>query len=147
MNMKLVFIRWLAGIIDYFIIVFGVTFLNIGIMSILGNGVEDISRFNADDRNLIAIMMFSTYILGYIIYFSVLDSYRYGGSIGKRILRIKVVDKEYSMINIKKCFLRSILKIFISFPLHGYLWCMFNKMQKAPHDYIMKTLVVWREKL
>ncbi len=68
----------------------------------------------------------------------------YGGTIGKLILGLRVVDQNYQKISWGRAILREIIGKFISglvFSL-GYLWVIFDSKKQAWHDKIAGTYVV-----
>ena len=69
---------------------------------------------------------------------------RTGSTIGKKILRLKVVDKNYNNIGLKQTLIRETVGKLISFlPLGiGSVWILNDKNRQALQDKLAKTYVV-----
>lgn len=66
-----------------------------------------------------------------------------GATIGKRILRLKVLDKNYCKVSLPRILLRETIAKFLSHILElGYLWILIDKKKQAWHDKITGTCVV-----
>lgn len=77
------------------------------------------------------------------LYYSLLESSKLQGTLGKYILKIKVVDYNYNKINFNKATLRYISTLLSSMLLFiGYLMIIFTKKKQTLHDIISKTLVI-----
>jgi len=79
----------------------------------------------------------------FIFYFSYLNSI-FGQTLGKKILKIKVVDKNLKTPSLFSSFIREISKFFISPILLnlGFLWMIIDKDKQTWHDKIAKTYVI-----
>ncbi len=69
---------------------------------------------------------------------------RTGSTIGKKLLKLKVVDTEYLDVSLKKVLMREVLGKLISsasFGL-GFVWVLKDKQKQALHDKVGKTYVV-----
>ncbi|MFT7161775.1 MAG: putative RDD family membrane protein YckC [Bacteroidia bacterium] len=77
------------------------------------------------------------------LYFSVLESSEWQGTIGKKYNKIKVVDAEGKRISFLLAFLRTLLK-FISLLLliFAILIIYLRRDRKSFHDIILKTSVI-----
>jgi uncharacterized RDD family membrane protein YckC len=65
------------------------------------------------------------------------------GTIGKRVLKISVVDKNGDRISFNRSIGRNTSKILSIIPFFlGLLWVAFTKEKKGWHDMIAKTYVV-----
>ncbi len=70
--------------------------------------------------------------------------WKYGATLGKKWLGIKVVNTQYESVSFGQAFLRETIGKFLSsivFSL-GYLWALWDKDKQAWHDKIAKTYVV-----
>lgn len=82
-------------------------------------------------------------ILLYIAYFTLMESSKKQGTVGKIIMKIKVVNEKFERLTLVNALGRSVSRIIsgIIFGI-GYLMVLFNKDKKALHDMIAKTYVV-----
>ena len=75
-------------------------------------------------------------------YFALMESSHWQGTIGKRVMKIKVTDIEGNRISFGRATGRYFLKMVSSFEfMLGYL-ISFSDQRQTWHDYIAKTLVV-----
>jgi len=146
--------RFLAFIIDY-IIVGCLNFIVVApIMTILGLGVasqvQDGGQITEEQAvGMVAGMMagiFSAMIAVWIIsllYFSLMESSKTQGSLGKMAMGIKVTDLEGNRISFGKAFLRAIGKVLSGMIMYiGYIMAAFTEKKQGLHDMIASTLVV-----
>lgn len=78
----------------------------------------------------------------FIIY-STLFIWRSGSTIGKKILKLKVVNGDYQPVSFWQALLRESLGKIVSGILNlGYLWVIIDKKRQGWHDKIAKTYVV-----
>ena len=64
-------------------------------------------------------------------------------TVGKKILRIKVVDENYNVLTFRKALIRELSKIFSELIYYiGFLWVLIDKKKQAWHDKIAKTFSV-----
>nr|WP_121274110.1 RDD family protein [Pedobacter schmidteae] len=81
--------------------------------------------------------------LAKLIYGSLAEASAKQGTIGKRLLNIRVTDIDGCRITRSKAFGRNLAKIFSVMTLFiGYLYSFLNKKQQCLHDLIANTLVV-----
>lgn len=84
----------------------------------------------------------SIFGLLFIIY-STLFIWRTGATLGKKWLKLKVVDQEYKPVGFWRALLRESLGKIISSVFNlGYLWVLIDKRKQSWHDKIARTLVV-----
>lgn len=76
------------------------------------------------------------------LYFLIMESSKYQGTLGKIILGIKVTDIDGNKINIGKASARHFSKIISSVLLIGFFAAAFTKKKQAFHDSISGCLVV-----
>jgi uncharacterized RDD family membrane protein YckC len=82
-------------------------------------------------------------IVSYWLYFAFMESSNKQGSLGKIILKIKVVNEEGNAISFGKATIRHIGKILSGLALLiGFIMVFFTKKQQCLHDIIAKTLVI-----
>ena len=78
-----------------------------------------------------------------ILYFSLMESSKFQGTLGKMALGIKVTDMNGGKLDFTKAFLRNLCKLISNFTLLiGYLMAGFTEKKQALHDMIAGTLVV-----
>ena len=89
-------------------------------------------------------ILFSLFIDGF--YFTYFHG-TVGQTIGKKLFKIKVVDKDtYQNIGILRSFLRWIGYFVSSLFLYlGFFWVILDKNNQAWHDKIVKTFVIFEE--
>ncbi len=87
-------------------------------------------------------LMFLAWIPG-LIYYTITESSSAQASIGKRIMKIKVVDAQGERVSFGRALGRNLAGFFSSFILGiGYLMAAFTEKRQALHDSIASTLVV-----
>lgn len=90
------------------------------------------------DRNWL-IQLYYPLVFGYNVYFI----WKYGATLGKKWLKIKVVNKEGKNPTFIQAFLRETIGKFLSgLFLLGYLWAIWDKDRQTWHDKIASTYVV-----
>ncbi|KLT65990.1 RDD family protein [Pedobacter sp. BMA] len=126
--------RLLASVIDHFLI-FGIYIVIVLTSFIFIEGKEQ--------RMLAITAPFPMIFIVKIIYSIFAESSLRQGTLGKRILSIKVTDLEGSRISFGKSLARNICRMFSVLPLFfGYLYCFLNKKNQCWHDIAAETLVV-----
>jgi uncharacterized RDD family membrane protein YckC len=79
----------------------------------------------------------------FILYFSLMESSRYQGTLGKIALGIKVVDHNNQRLEFPRALLRNLSKILSGFLLGlGYIMIIFDDRKQGLHDKIADTFVV-----
>lgn len=126
--------RLMAWVIDYFLIVLVYAI----ILSIVVLVVED----KAVRISLVTAFFFLVPFTKFI-YCSIAEASKTQGSIGKKLMDIKVANEFGQRLSFSAALLRNVCKIISNgtFGL-GYLYCLFNKKQQCLHDVIVGTLVV-----
>lgn len=126
--------RLLAMAIDYFFITLGyVIFLLLLFIVIEGK----------EQRISTALLLLPVIPLAKLVYNTVADASVHQGSIGKRLLDIKVTDMQGSRISTGVSVSRNLAKLISALPLFfGYLYCFLNRKQQCWHDIIANTLVI-----
>jgi len=76
-------------------------------------------------------------------YFTFL-TWRYGQTLGKKALNLKVVTTEYGSLTFGKAFLREVIGKFVStvILLIGFLWVAWDEKKQAVHDKLAGTYVI-----
>jgi uncharacterized RDD family membrane protein YckC len=79
-------------------------------------------------------------VLAYYIYFT----YKYGATLGKKVMKIKIVREDGQPMTILTVILREVVGKFVSSVLLclGYFWVMWDKKKQGWHDKIAKTIVI-----
>jgi uncharacterized RDD family membrane protein YckC len=78
-----------------------------------------------------------------LLYYSIMESSKYQGSVGKIALGIKVVDLNGNRVSFGTAFIRSIGKILSGAIMYiGFLMAAFTEKKQGLHDMIASTLVV-----
>ena len=77
------------------------------------------------------------------LYNVIADSSKTQGTIGKKLMDIKVTDEHGARLTTGTALIRNLAKIISNIPLGlGYLYCLLNKKQQCLHDIIAGTLVI-----
>jgi uncharacterized RDD family membrane protein YckC len=81
-------------------------------------------------------------ILGWL-YYALMESSKYQGTIGKMFLKIKVIDLDGNRVDFLKASIRHFSKFLSGIILGiGFLMVLWTDRKQALHDIIAKTLVV-----
>lgn len=101
--------------------------------------IFSLSLFNTN----VAIDDVETIMGFFLVTYNTLFIWRTGTTIGKRLLKLKVVDTEYKPVGFWRALLReSIGKILSSVFNLGYFWMIIDKRKQAWHDKVAGTFVV-----
>lgn len=126
--------RLLASVIDYFMLTMVYILLMIVCFLFLEDRTQRIT-LGIVGLPLIPVLKF--------LYGSFAESSIKQGTVGKRLLNIKVTDLQGSRITLSTAFGRNAAKVISTLPLYfGYLYSFLNKKQQCWHDVIADTLVV-----
>lgn len=126
--------RLLASAIDYFLLL--CSYVVLALLSFIV--VEDKTQ-----RIMLTLSGLPLVPLAKYIYGSFTEASEKQGTIGKRLLRIKVTDMDGNRITLRNSFGRNTAKLFSVLTLCiGYLYSFLNKKQQCLHDLIANTLVV-----
>lgn len=127
--------RLLASFLDWFI-VFGVFVIVIFVVVIVF--MHDKESRMATSFGLLACVPFAN-----IVYHIVMESSIHQATLGKQMLKIKVVDLRGDRITTGKAIARNLGKLLSAMTLFiGYLLAFFNKQQQCLHDMLAGTLVI-----
>lgn len=120
--------RFFALIIDQILIL-----MVVAILLVIANTFG--ANISIDNYDSISGLLFIVY--------SILFVWRTGSTIGKKLLKLKVVNQEYKPVGFWRALLRESLGKTISSLFNlGYFWVLIDKRKQAWHDKIAKTLVV-----
>jgi uncharacterized RDD family membrane protein YckC len=126
--------RLMAWAIDYFLIV--VVYAIILAIAVLF--IED-----QEARIALVVAFFMLVPFTKFVYCSIADASKIQGSIGKKLMDIKVTNDFGQRLGLGTALLRNICKIVSNATLgFGYIYCFLNKKQQCLHDVIVGTLVV-----
>ena len=79
----------------------------------------------------------------YIVYCAFTECSAMQGTFGKRLLGLRVTDKDGRRLTIGRSFGRNLAKIVCYIPLGlGFIWAIWSDRKRGWHDMIAKTLVV-----
>ena len=126
--------RLLASVIDYFFLVCAYA-----VLILLGFiVVEDKAQRIMLSFSGIPLIPLAKYIYG-----SLAEASEKQGTIGKRLLRIKVTDMDGNRVTSANSFGRNAAKFFsVGTFFIGYLYSFLNKKQQCLHDVMANTLVI-----
>jgi uncharacterized RDD family membrane protein YckC len=142
--------RWLAIVIDGFIVALSTVLLLLagGAMApleaamISGNEAaiaDAFSQFQSDTL-VVNLLVSGLYNIALMVYFN-------GQTLGKMMLRLRVVKKRGGRITILDALLRNVFGYTVSqIFLLGYLWALFDREKQAWHDKMAGTVVVLEER-
>lgn len=98
----------------------------------------------ADPPGILSFLFYPIMLIILVLYWIVLQ-HKIGQTLGKKIMKIKVVDSEGSNASIKDLAMREILGKFVSgiIPLYiGHIMVIFTARKQALHDKIAGTYVI-----
>lgn len=79
----------------------------------------------------------------YVIYSGVMEATSWSGTLGKRLLGIRVLSEKGERLSLVKAMQRNIFKLLSAAILClGFLWVLFSKKNQGWHDSLAHTLVV-----
>lgn len=145
------FKRLLAVLIDIVVII---PFIVIGINAVdkifnlpvtpeFNNGFTiKIDKWAKEHIWLLIILYSLTKLIIVYFYFTLLETSMWQGTIGKKLLKIKVTDMNGKRINFKRATIRFFSKILSAQLLIGYIMILFTDKKQGLHDLIAKTLVL-----
>lgn len=109
-----------------------------------GNSVIDLGHEFEKAISVKAMVRYLSFFM-WIIYCSIMEASLYEGTFGKKIIGIKVTDKDGNPLTIGQSIIRNLTKVisYIALAL-GFIWVLFDKERRSWHDIIAKTYVVLR---
>lgn len=134
--------RLSAGLIDIFsiILIFTISFCTE--INLFYSTYPGFYFGNDDYFELVTNTMVFTFIAAFFFYCFGTETSKWQGSLGKKILKLKVVSVDDNNITWKQAFLRTIFKFFAMFIYITYLSVLFTKTNTTFYDYILGTKVV-----
>ena len=137
-------IRFLAQIFDAFPILFFYFFAGNMIAASVGGKTPD--GFQLEGGPALALMLMT--MIFSILYFTLLEAWWNGQSLGKKLLRIKVVNEDGSSINLSTSFLRNALRVVDAFfgYLVGAIFIWRSPKKQRLGDRLAGTIVVKKVK-
>ena len=82
-------------------------------------------------------------LISWFVYSAILEASFLQGTLGKRMLGIKVINFSGEKITFLQSFQRSFTKFFSLIPLGlGFLWALFTRKHLTWHDLAAKTVVI-----
>lgn len=84
-------------------------------------------------------------MVGTIAYYIGMECSKYQGTVGKKLLGLKVVDEEGKQITLGKSTIRYFSKILSSILYIGYIMIGITEKKQGLHDMIARTYVVRRD--
>ena len=126
--------RLLASVIDFFFIFLAYLGVMLICFLFVTEKMERVMLFAAFSPSII--------LLKYV-YGSLAEASKTQGTIGKKLLNIKVTDLNGNRISLGRSFLRNCAKVLSVIPVFfGYLYSFLNKKQQCWHDIAANTLVI-----
>jgi uncharacterized RDD family membrane protein YckC len=81
--------------------------------------------------------------LAFLMYFALMESSSKQGTLGKMLMKIKVINAEGERLGKKDAFIRNIARYLSGIILGlGYIMIMFTKEKQSLHDKLAKTYVI-----
>lgn len=126
--------RLMASAIDYFMLTFGYVLIVFVAYLFVENKIFRIGT----------LLLFVPIIpVAKFFYSSIAEASAKQGTIGKRLMDIRVTDLMGNRISLGTSLARNLYKIFSVLPAFiGYLYCFLNKKQQCLHDAMANTLVI-----
>lgn len=141
--------RLLAYTIDLLpitLIVFIMSYFFFGFNEILqmrlsgGNDIDIRREFLAARNNIRDLSL-----IIWIVYSLIADASSLQGTLGKKIMKIKVVSEDGARITIRRSMARNLFKLISAIPIYlGFIWILFNKKRRGWHDMVAKTYIIER---
>jgi uncharacterized RDD family membrane protein YckC len=131
--------RFLAWSIDVFTISM--------VFSILQTLLAFIGFFSLDLAYAMMILTFFVIRFGYGIFF---EWYWQGQTLGKKLLRLRVMDEHGLRLQFSQIVIRNLLRVVDILPviyLTGGLVCLFSKRAQRLGDFAANTIVVWNPRI
>jgi uncharacterized RDD family membrane protein YckC len=131
--------RFLAWLIDVFTISL--------VLSILQTFLAFIGFFSLDLAYAIMILTVFVVRFGYGIFF---EWYWQGQTLGKKLLRLRVMDEHGLRLQFSQIVIRNLLRVVDILPflyMAGGLVCLFSKRAQRLGDFAANTIVVWNPRI
>lgn len=79
-----------------------------------------------------------------VVYGMLLEASPMRGTVGKRMLRMQVVDANGNRLKWWQAMLRNVVKLLSTIPIIGLVWVAFDRKKRGWHDFAGGSLVVAR---
>lgn len=133
--------RGIAAFIDF---ILTIIFYNL-VLNIFGVPDWKITVYNWGNTRIVLDL---TLLTGVFFYYAILDSSAFGGSLGKQIMKIIVVDDAGLKMSGGRSAFRALVKILLIIPfIAGILGAMFTKGHRSLYDIICKTSVILKSSI
>jgi len=137
----------IIGILQSVVITPILGMIGVGVASEIQNNGGEISEAQAVGMfGAIMAAVMGMWLVGMcvqILYYSILESSKYQGTVGKLVMGIKVTDMNGERISFGKGVLRAIGRVISGMILFiGYLMAAFTERKQALHDMLAGTLVL-----
>ena len=112
------------------------------VVSVLQIFLVFIGILSMDLAYAIAILMYFAVTIGYRIFF---EWYWQGQTLGKKLLRLRVMDEQGLRLQFSQVVIRNLMRAVDSLPglyLIGGLICLFSKRAQRLGDFVANTIVV-----
>lgn len=130
------FVAWIIDTIIFGVISWILSLVGLGTNYGYGSGLGYESGFNLGGIGTVITVLIS------LVYYVYLDGMQ-GASIGKRVMKLKVVGTNGAMpIGPGPGVIRWLIKIIPLLNLVAYIWILFNPEKQGLHDKIANTFVV-----
>ena len=136
-------------VVGFFIDTLIIFFLHFTIITYLIRALENILEYITNMQwGIFGIFHLLGFHLSAVLYHAIMESSKYQGSLGKKMLDIKVVNYHKNRISFGQGFLRNISK-FPSIWIFGlgFLMPLWTKNKQTLHDIISKCYVVEEKKI
>lgn len=134
--------------VGYRILAYFIDIIVIAIIGVILNQLIGFGTLDTSENNLSFSMSIYEATLIFTIYFSLLEYLMYGGTLGKKLLKIKVLKDDMKPYDNRNAYLiRGFVKGMLSTitPI-SFLFVAFTKNKQSIHDLVMKTIVVRKVK-
>jgi len=138
--------RFLAYMIDYFILNFIGTI--IGVIFAFPLALFLFSKGHTEEyvTTIVYAVIFPIASLVGILYYAILESSKWQGTVGKIVLKITVVDENGNRVGFWRAFLRAFCMLFSTLILGiGWLMILWTKDKRSLHDMMSGCYVVKKE--
>lgn len=131
-----IFDRFLAFLIDSVVVILVSTVIGLLILYTFSKlfGVDP-NSFQSITNTMIVFPVIV------FLYFPLMESSKYNGTFGKKVLGIKVFDVNLRRISFRRALMRTLGKIISSIGFIGFLAIAFSKNKQAFHDFFSGCLV------
>jgi uncharacterized RDD family membrane protein YckC len=136
-------IDWVAVILIYLIVITLLSLFNINDWNVNVKSIFDVEI--ETNRNIPSLITVLKVLFGFlpVLYFTIFNYYSKGQTIGKFLLRIKVVSLYHNQLGFWHCFERSLGYFASALEFgFGYIQAFWNANRMALHDKIGETVVI-----